>query len=210
MFVLIALVGILSLLLVVTASVAYLALPRGRLCPQCGGATNPVVLRRLLKILSLWVQWRWCARCGWEGPGLRGPDLGTLDPPADRDTGFGPGDPERPEGLDVPDIESVPTFHWRSRPQRERRQPPPDHPSGFKFQSELDPTDTTGEAEENPPGFHFRPPGERKRPQFKWGPRVKRHAGRKVTQRAGTSRPWYLAWLVSKEAPGFQWRERRG
>jgi hypothetical protein len=204
-FVLIALVGILSLLLVVTASVAYLALPRGRLCPQCGGATNPVVLQRLLRILSLWVQWRWCARCGWEGPGLRGPDLGALDPPADRDTGFGRGgDPDWPKAPDVPDIESVPTFLWRSSPQKERRQAPPDHPSGFKFQSEQESTDAPEPAEGGPQGFHFRPSGKRKRPQFRWGPRVNRGEASGADPRSRVSRPWYLSWLVSKEAPGFQ------
>jgi len=76
-FVLIALVGILTILLMVTASVAYLALPRGRLCPHCGGMTNPVVLRRLLKVLSPWVQWRWCSRCAWEGPRHRGAGPGS-------------------------------------------------------------------------------------------------------------------------------------
>jgi hypothetical protein len=209
-FVLISLVGILSLLLVVTASVAYLALPRGRLCPQCGGATNPVVLQRLLRILSLWVQWRWCARCGWEGPGLRGPDLGQLDPPADRDTGFRRGNgPDRSEEPDVPDIESVPTFHWRSSPQKERRQAPPDHPSGFKFQSEEESTDPAGMGEGEEQGFHFRPPGKRKRPEFRWGPRVNRGDIVGTDPKIRAIRPWYLSWLVSKEAPGFQWRERR-
>ena len=49
MLLLIAFVGILALLLIVTVSLAYLALQQGRMCPHCGGVTNPVVLRRLLK-----------------------------------------------------------------------------------------------------------------------------------------------------------------
>ncbi len=55
MFALIAVVGILSMLLVVATSVAYLMLPRGKMCPRCGGPTSPVVLRRLLRVLSTWV-----------------------------------------------------------------------------------------------------------------------------------------------------------
>ncbi len=118
MFLLIALVGILSILLLVTASVAYLALPRGRLCPHLGVVTNPVVLLRLLRLLSPWVQWGLCSRCAWEGPRLRGPDLGPLDPPVDHDSGFRWGDP---------DYENVPIFYLltdRRHPKEEGEDTP--------------------------------------------------------------------------------------
>ena len=157
MFLLISLVGILSMLLVVTASVAYLALRRGRLCPHCGGSTNPVVLRRFLRLLSPWLQWRWCSRCGWEGPGRRGPDLGPLDPPADPGSGFRWG---------ASDSEDIPIFHWKSDPPsgegKDRPDHPsgegkdrPDHPSGFRWQSSAEPMER---AEPERPGFDFGPP----------------------------------------------------
>ena len=145
MFLLISLVGILSMLLVVTGSVACLALPRERLCPHCGGATNPVVLRRLLRLLSPWLQWRWCSRCSWEGPGRRGPDLGPLDPPADPGSGFRWG----ARGSD-----DVPIFDWQSRSQEGTDRP--DNPSGFEWQSAGRPTQPTDPTER---GADFGPPG---------------------------------------------------
>ena len=181
--VLIAFVGILSMLLVVTASVAYLALPRGRLCPHCGGATNPVVLRRLLRILSPWVQWRWCSRCGWEGPGRRGPDLGPLDPPADHDSGFRWGDP---------DVEEVPIFYWRPDDPSDGGRARPHHLPGFKWQAEKEPSEPTpSEPTEPEPGLGIR--------------RGPRSGGERQPP---PPRPWYLSWLVSKNPPGFEWRER--
>ncbi len=192
------------MLLVVTASVALLALPRGRLCPHCGGATNPVVLRRLLRILSHWVQWRWCSRCGWEGPGRRGADLGPLDPPADHDSGFRWGDP---------DVEEVPIFYWRPDHPSDGGEAPPHHLPGFKWQVEKEPSEpsepTTPEpTAREPTGFHFRPSGDLKRPQFKWGPGIRRGSRSGGDQRPPPPRPWYLSWLVSKNPPGFEWRER--
>ncbi len=205
MLVLIALLGILSLLLVVTASVLYLALPKGKLCPQCGGTTSPVVLRRLLKLLSLWVQWRWCARCGWEGPGRRGPDVGALDPRVRRT--YRRRDSDGSEA-DIPDIGGVPTFEWRTGNQEERREATPDHPSGFQWQAEGEPSPPAAQPEEA--GFAFRSPGDRRRPQFNWGRGPIR--GRRTADNPSPqpSRPWYLAWLVSKDAPGFQWKGKRG
>ena len=196
MLVLISLVGILSILLLVTASVAYLALPRGRLCPHCGGVTSPVVLRRLLRILSPWVQWRWCSRCAWEGPRLRGPDLGPLDPPGDHDSGFRWGDP---------DYENVPIFYWRSDHPQAKGEPRPDHMSGFKWQAEEEPT---GPTEPDPPGSYFPPPWELKPPHFSWGPGMSRGPRPRADRRRRTPRPWYLSWLVSKRPPGFHWKER--
>ena len=196
MFLLISLVGILSMLLVVTASVAYLALRRGRLCPHCGGSTNPVVLRRLLRLLSPWIQWRWCARCGWEGPGRRGPDLGPLDPPVDHDSGFRWG---------VPDFEDVPIFYWRSDNPGGEGKSPPNNPFGFKWQAANDPTEPT---EPDQPSFDFGPQGDTKPLGLPWGPSMSHGPPPGGDQRRRTPRPWYLAWLVSKDPPGFHWKGR--
>ena len=191
MFLLISLVGILSLLLVVTASVAYLALPRERLCPHCGGATNPVVLRRLLRLLSRWLQWRWCSRCSWEGPGRRGPDLGPLDPPADHSSGFrwGSRDPE-----------DVPIFYWRSRGRDGKSRP--DHAPGFEWQAAGKPADA------NQPGADFGPPEDVEPPALPWDRRKSRGRRSLDDGQRRTQRPWYLSWLVSKDPPGFHWKER--
>lgn len=195
MFLFISLVGILLMFLVVTASVAYLVLPRGRLCPHCGGATNPVVLRRLLRLLSPWLQWRWCSRCSWEGPGRRGPDLGPLDPPADRGSGFQWG---------APPSEDVPIFHWRSDSPGEGKDRP-DHPSGFKWQSSAEPTEPT---EPDQASFDVGPPREMKPPRLPWERRKSRGRRSEDAERPRTPRPWYLSWLVSKDPPGFHWKER--
>ena len=196
MFLLISLVGILSMLLVVTASVAYLALPRGRLCPHCGGATNPVVLRRLLRVLSPWLQWRWCSRCSWEGPGRRGPDLGPLDPPADHGSGFRWG---------TRDPEDVPVFYWRSQSRGRQGKDRPDDPSGFEWQSAGKPTQPN---DPNQPGADFPTPGEVKPPALPWDRRKSRGRRSLDDGQPRTQRPWYLSWLVSKDPPGFHWRER--
>ncbi len=197
MFALIALVGILSMLLVVTASVAYLALPRGRLCPQCGGMTNPVVLRRLLRLLSPWLQWRWCSRCSWEGPGRRGPDLGPLDPPIGHNSGFRWG---------MPDPNDVPIFYWRSdSPAGGEVQSRPNHPSGFRWQSAKEPTRPS---EPDQPSFDLGPPADIEPPQSPWGPKMSRGHPPRSERPRQSPRPWYLSWLVSKDPPGFHWKER--
>ena len=194
--VLVALVGILSMLLVVTASVAYLALPRGRLCPHCGGATYPVVLRRLLRVLSRWVEWRWCSRCGWEGAGRRGPDLGPLDPPDDHDSGFRWGDP---------DIDEVPIFYWRSDRPAGKGSAPSNPSPGFTTRAgeePIEPTDPT------PRGFRYSPPKELRPPPLPLGKGMSLRPGPGAEKPHQTPRPWYLSWLVSKNPPGFQWKER--
>ncbi len=184
------------MLLIVTASLAFLALPRGRLCPHCGGATNPVVLRRLLRVFSPWIQWRWCSRCNWEGPGRRGPDLGPLDPPPDYDAGFRWGDP---------DVEEVPIFYWRSDDPDDGGKAPPQHLPGLKWQSAKEPIEPT---EPDPPGPQSRPSEELKPPksQSRQGTRGGPRSG--GGRRPPPARPWYFSWLVSKNPPGFQWRGR--
>ncbi len=204
MLLLMAFVGILILLLIVAVSLAYLALPRGRMCPHCGGATNPVVLRRLLRILSPWVQWRWCSRCNWEGPGRRGPHLGPLDPPPEPEPGFQWRDPN---------VEDVPIFYWRSDDPDDGGEAPPNHLPGLRWQSSKEPT---GPAGPKPPGYspgYYPPPSEElKPPKYQWReglrgpPRSRpRSGGRRPPP---PPRPWYLSWLVSKNAPGFEWRHR--
>jgi hypothetical protein len=190
-FLLISLVGILSLLLLVTASVAYLALPRGRLCPHCGGATNPVVLWRLLRLLSPWVQWRWCSRCSWEGPGRRGP---ALDPPADPGSGFRWG---------ARDSDDAQIFYWRSRGRGGKDQR--DNMNGFEWQSAGGPTQPTDPTQ---PGADFEAPGEVKPPALPWDRRKTRGRRSVDDGQRRTQRPWYLSWLVSKDQPGFHWKER--
>jgi hypothetical protein len=182
--------------LVVTASVAYLVLPRGRLCPHCGGVTSPVVLRRVLRLLSPWLQWRWCSRCSWEGPGRRSPDLGPLDPPADHGTGFQWG---------APNSEEAPIFYWRSDAPGGDGKGRPNNPSGSNWQSSSEPPDPT---EPDQHRFDLGPPGETRPRPVPW--ERKRHPGRRSGDdgRRRTPHPWYLSWLVSKDPPGFQWRER--
>ena len=185
------------MLLVVTGSVVYLALPRGKLCPHCGGSTNPVVLRRILRVLSPWVQWRWCSRCGWEGPGRRGPELGPLDPPVDHDSGFRWGDPN---------VEEVPIFYWRPDSPDGGGRARPNDPPGFKWQSRKEPAEPTPPDE---PGFHFRPPNQESPSQFQWRQERRIKARRSSDRAYRTQRPWYLSWLVSKHPLGFQWKQRR-
>ena len=175
MLALIAILGILAMLLLVTTSVAYLILPRGRMCPRCGRSTSSVVLRRLLHPLSRWIQWRWCSRCGWEGPGRKGPEVGVLDPPADHQPGFRWGHR---------DLRSAPAFH---EPDDEEAREP------------------TGCSPARPSGFYSRKAKEAERSRFKWRPsRVAGDADveRPPCPPSRPRRPWYLAW-VSKKLPGL-------
>jgi hypothetical protein len=183
------------MLLVVTASVAYLALPRGRLCAHCGSTTNPVVLQRLLRVLSRWVEWRWCSRCGWEGAGRRGPKLGTLDPPPNDGSGFQWGDP---------DLDEAPVFYWRSDRRSERGATQPNHWPWFERRADEEPMEPADPA---PRGFRLSPSGEMKPPPLPLGQETSLGSEPETKRRYQTPRPWYLAWLVSKDPPGFQWKE---
>ena len=125
-----------------------------------------MVLRRLLRLLSPWVQWRWCSRCTWEGPRLRGPDLGPLDPPVDHDSGFRWGNP---------DYGNVPDFLLADGPAAYgKNEARPDHISGFKWQAEEEPT---GSAEPDSPDSPFPPNWEMQPPHFPWGPGTSRGPG---------------------------------
>jgi hypothetical protein len=65
------LVLVIALPLILSAAIAFQALPRGRCCPNCAQATIPVVsraIRALLKIVpGLTLQRRWCPTCSWDG-----------------------------------------------------------------------------------------------------------------------------------------------
>jgi len=196
------------MLVVVMTSVAYLVLPRGRMCPRCGGSTSPVVLRRALRVFSRWIQWRWCSRCAWEGPGRKGPELGILDPPVDHESGFRWGHPN---------LENVPVFYWRDENEAaETPAPPSAHPSGFDWAPEEREGTERRVAERrdtpqsrHPSGFHFRKSEKNEPPTFQWGPE-ERASHREEPSSSTSQRPWYLAWFVSKDEPGFEWKDTRG
>ncbi|SVA96375.1 uncharacterized protein METZ01_LOCUS149229, partial [marine metagenome] len=103
-FVLIGVLCVLAMFLVVTTSVAYLALPKGCRCPWCGTRTSSVRLPRVIRLFSSWVQRRWCSSCGWEGPSRYGPDLRSLDSPVNHDSEF---------RWDNPRSESIHTSDWQ-------------------------------------------------------------------------------------------------
>ncbi len=205
MLALIAVVGLLSMLLMVTTSIAYLVLPRGRMCPRCGGSTSPVVLRRAFRVMSRWIQWRWCSRCAWEGPGRRGPELGILDPPADHESGFRWGHPN---------LQGVPVFYWKDENETtEADGNPPVHPSGFQWgpdqrerpdRREVARRRQTPRAD-HPSGFHFRSSADVEPAGFQWGPDPQA-SDEADSPRPGSRRPWFLTWFIAKEATGFQWK----
>lgn len=201
---LIALVGILSMLLVVATSVLYLVLPLGRMCPRCGGYTNQVLLRKLLRLASRWLQWRWCSRCGWEGPGRRGPDLGPLDPPVDHESGF---------RWSCPNLEDAPVFHWHDPDENaDADLPPVDHPSGFQWGASppAGPDPARARTRNQRTGFYFGPAQKAGGSTFEWGPgKLSARGGERTSVDDSTRRPWYLSWLVSRDAMGFQWKSDR-
>ena len=194
MFLLIALVGILSILLLVTASVAYLALPSRTALPPLWGDDQPrdppetsestIAMGSMAVVPPLHVG-------GSETPRCR---PGSLDPPVDHDSGFRWGDP---------DYENVPIFYWRSDDPGENGKPRPDHMSGFKWQADEEPT---GPTEPDPPGFSFPPSWELKPPHFPRRPGVRRGPGPRADQQGPTPRPWYLSWLISKIHQAFTGR----
>lgn len=58
---------------------AAVLVPEVRGCPACFARTAPIH-RPCLSRLVPWVEWRWCARCGWQGP-ARKAGTGALTPP---------------------------------------------------------------------------------------------------------------------------------
>lgn len=68
---------VLLLPLAISALAGYRGLPRGRACPQCAGATEPLLGRWRGRPRALarraGVQRRWCLTCGWQGLVRAGP-----------------------------------------------------------------------------------------------------------------------------------------
>ena len=188
--------------MVVLASIAYLALPSGRMCLRCGVPTSSVVLEAWWqRPASRWLDWRWCSRCGWEGVGRRGPDVGLKDPPVDHESGFRWGRPKS---------EQVPIFHWRDGAEH-----PPDHPAGFRWSNAAEeerpsesnePAEPTGEGTaDHASGFRWGSPGE-EAPFFLWGLGARGGREPKPVPSPRPAVPWYLSWLPPKKSSGFRWK----
>ncbi|MBI4541160.1 MAG: hypothetical protein HY704_16790 [Gemmatimonadetes bacterium] len=54
---------------VILVALAFLVQPVSS-CPACFAPTLPIV-KRWLRILAPRFEWRWCPRCGWQGPARR-------------------------------------------------------------------------------------------------------------------------------------------
>ncbi len=187
----------------VLASVAYLALPSGRMCPRCGVPTSEILLESWWqRPASRWLHWRWCSRCNWEGVGRRGPDVAPQESPVDHESGF---------RWRRTASEQVPIFHWR-----DNAEDPPDHPAGFRWSTADDgdvspETDDVAEASQDgtpghPSGFQWGGPGD-DAPRFLWG--VGAHAGPRGMPSSPGRRPngpWYLSWLPPRKSSGFRWK----
>ena len=81
----------------------------------------------------------------------------------------------------------------------------PDNWPGFERRADeeaIEPTD--------PPrsGFRLGPPEEQEPPPLPLGQEVNLGPGPGAKKPYHAPRPWYLSWLVSKNPPGFQWKER--
>ena len=197
MLILVALVGFLSLLVVVLTSVAYLALPSGRMCPRCGVPTSSILLESWWqRPASRWLDWRWCARCAWEGVGRRGPDVRLQDPPVDHESGF------RWRRLGS---EHVPIFHWR-----DDSEDPSAHPTGFRWAADEDAEgvdDEESAATAAPEGVEGHLSGFRWRerddgaPLFVWGASA-------LKSESPSAVPWYLSWLPPRRTSGFRWKPK--
>lgn len=193
MLVLVALVGILSLLVVVLTSVAYLALPSGRMCPSCGVPTSSILLESWWqRPASRWLYWRWCARCGWEGVGRKGPDVGLQDRPVDHESGF---------RWRRPGSEQVPIFHWRDDSE---------DPSGFRWAAD---EDAEGVVDEESAGTSAPEGVEGHLSGFRWGARDDAAplfvwGGSALKSESRSPVPWYLSWLPPRRTSGFRWKPR--
>jgi len=154
MLVLVTLVGLLSVLLVAAVRVGYLAIPSGRMCPQCGGGTSSVTFDYLASLLERWLQKRWCSRCGWEGIGRNGPDVAAFENPVDHDSGF---------RWSRRQSRRVPVFWWGDPTSSEMSQDAV-HRSGFHWGDEDEPVEP-----DHPSGFTFRDEADCEGPVFEWG-----------------------------------------
>jgi len=153
--VLVARVGLFSVLLVAAVRLAYLAVPSGRMCPRCGGGTSAVEFEGIGRRLERWIQRRWCSRCGWEGAGRRGPDVAPFENPVDHESGF---------RWRRRRNRAVPVFWWGDDSTDEIAREDVEPPSGTHRAEEEDRSDPDHRS-----GFHFRDPEETEGPVFEWG-----------------------------------------
>lgn len=190
--------------MVVLTSVAYLALPSGRMCPRCGVPTAAILLESWWqRPASRWLHWRWCSRCSWEGVGRRGPDVGLRDSPVDHESGF---------RWRRTTSDQVPIFHWRDNMEN-----PPDHPAGFRWSAAEDgdyspPTDgpaghTQGGTPGHPSGFRWGGPGD-DAPLFLWGLGHRTPGEPQAGSVRPPNEPWYLTWLSPRKSSGFRWKSK--
>lgn len=190
--------------MVVLTSVAYLALPSGRMCPRCGVPTAAILLESWWqRPASRWLHWRWCSRCSWEGVGRRGPDVGLRDSPVDHESGF---------RWRHTISDQVPIFHWRDNLEN-----PPDHPAGFRWSAAEDgdyspPTDgpaghTQGGTPGHPSGFRWGAPGD-DAPLFLWGLGHRTPGEPQAGSVRPPNEPWYLTWLSPRKSSGFRWKSK--
>jgi hypothetical protein len=172
--------------------------PPRSVCPCCGEPTAAVT-HPLLALAARWVRLRWCVACGWRGWGRNGPVLSRSRGPVSDGSGFRWG-PER-LAMDF-------GFRWAERPmatggiENGTSASVPAHPSGFRWASATDATDTLS-------AFRFRAPTEddgapAAHPSgFRW---AEAPSERPVALAAATGR---RRWSSRARAPGaqsFRWK----
>lgn len=162
--------GIAVAALLTAMAVVYQRAPTRVRCPECGGATQPVMAPQWLRKAAPRLQGRWCPQCSWEGLGRVGPEWvsGRL---IAHDSGFHWGDERLPMDFG---------FRWRPLPEarptgRPTRQVP-DHPSGFRFADLPEDADSGTTMPAHRSGFAWRrtdaPAAQAPRavpPAFEWG-----------------------------------------
>ena len=67
-FTVIVLLGLVLLRWVLLAVGAALVLRPVAECPACFEPVTLLLQRRWLRTLAPWLEWRFCPRCGWQGP----------------------------------------------------------------------------------------------------------------------------------------------
>jgi hypothetical protein len=161
--------GILVAFVVTTLAAAWRLAPTHASCPRCGGATTAVqpeswLLRRLPDVRA-----RWCQACAWQGWGRHGAEW-VPGHPAAHDSGFYWGEDRLPEDFG---------FRFADRPPTEAPVEPPDHPSGFRFNTSRDDSES-----EPRPGFRWASPGSAGAARHAW----ERREGRQEPPAEGSSR----------------------